>query len=185
MTARRSTKKIFRNSGMMLTSTKFDTAGEFVTSTMNITTSTLTKSVYIRRHIVSLGHVTVSFPGTDEPSVLGPLGASFPYEKEEYKISDNSFRVTADEPGSQYYCVIPLFAGDNTWQVNTELVPGGEHVVNTGTIAFVYGNDFTVNSTQVSSANSATVLACEFGNAHIVATEPTKIVEFGIVRPLG
>ena len=182
MSAKRSTKKLFRNIGIMLTATKFDRAGEFVTSSMNITTSTLTKSVYVRRHIASIGSFTLSFPGTDEPSEPRALGEVFPYEKEEYKISDNSFRVTADSAGSQYYCIIPLYPGDNTWQANVNLNAGESHVVNTGTVAFVYGSDFTVNESPVASANTATVLACEFGNAHIVATEPVKIVEFGIVK---
>jgi hypothetical protein len=180
MATSRTSRVLLRNSKIILTSTKFDDKGDSVTSTMNISTGTMTKEVYTRKHVVYSGAFVASFPGTDEPSEYGGLGVSFP-TKEAYKIADNRFTVTADEPGSVYYCVFPIYDTDKIVQVERTLAPGDTVTVSSGTVAFVFGSNFMVNGT--TSTEIKTVLACEKKSAVIAAqTENCQLLELTIAK---
>jgi len=182
MATKRTSRQVLRNAQLIMTATSFENGGDSVTSTMNITTSTLDKSVYVRRHVITKGHFTVSFPGTDTPSESGGAGDGldkvFP-KQDSYVISSSTFVVTANEPNSEYYCVFPIYPGDNIGQVTTELSAGEQYVVNTRSVAFVYGDDFSVNGARATA--NPTVLACEHTSATITAnTLACEILQFGV-----
>lgn len=180
MSAIRTSRSVLRKAQMFLTSTKLDHANESVTSTMNITTSTLTKDVYVRKHVVFEGAFTVSFPGTNEPDEPGVPGEVFP-RREAYAVDGSRFTVTATSPNSVYYCVFPIYENDKIKQVDTVIDPGGSITVNTCTVAFVFGTDFTVNG--VATTSTAKVIACETQSAAIVAQTGTcQVIEFTVVK---
>ena len=177
--AKRTSRAVLRNTQVIMTSTQLDD-GESVTSTMNISTSTLTKDVYVRKHVVYNGAFTVSFPGADEPDEPGVPGEVFP-RRETYRVSQSRFTVTATKPNSTYYCVFPIYETDKLNQVDTVLNPGESLTVNTCTVAFVFGSNFTVNGT--TSTNTEAAVACETKTATISAqSESCQVVEISVVR---
>lgn len=177
--AKRTSRAVLRNAQLIMTSTQLD-EGESVTSTMNISTSTLTKDVYVRKHVVYNGEFTVSFPGADEPDEPGIPGEVFP-RRETYRVSQSRFAVTATKPNSTYYCVFPIYETDKLNQVDTVLNPGESLTVNTCTVAFVFGSSFTVNGT--TATNTEAALACETKTATIVAqSDSCQVVEISVVR---
>jgi hypothetical protein len=147
---------------------------------MNINTSTLTKDVYTRKHVVYSGAFTVSFPGTDEPDEPGVPGEVFP-RRESYKVDGSRFTVTSTQPNSTYYCVFPIYETDKMVQIDRILNPGESITVNTCTVAFAFGSDFAVNGT--TSTTTEVALACETKTATITAqTSACQIVELFIAK---
>lgn len=177
--AKRTSRAVLRNAQVIMTSTQLDD-GESVTSIMNISTSTLTKDVYIRKHVVYTGAFTVSFPGADEPDEPGVPGEVFP-RRDFYNVSESKFTVTATKPDSIYYCVFPIYETDKLNQVDRTLNPGESITVNTCTVAFVFGSNFTVNGT--TSTNTEAAIACETKTAVISAqSESCQVIEISVVK---
>lgn len=179
MASRRTSRQVLRNCQLILTSTEFDDAGDFVTSKMNIDTSTLTLSVYTRRHICTKGNFTLSFPGTSTPSEYRGLTEVFP-SKDSYELSGSSFVVTAGEPGSVYYCVIPAMPGDTIKQTEITINPNDVITLPKRSVNFVYCEGYVLNG--LTNTNSVNVLACENTSATIVAQTTGTIVQFGVTQ---
>lgn len=176
MTARRISRLVLRNCRMILTSTQFEKAGDVVTSTAN-TSKLIEKTKYIRKHVVFKGTFTVSFPGSDEPEEAGVEGEVFP-RRSTYKINDSKFSVTATADLAQYYCVLPGYISDELTQTDIVILAGQSHTVAQGTVAFVFGNNYQINS---NTNNENQVVACENSSAVITALDNCKIVEFVVI----
>jgi hypothetical protein len=174
MPALRTSKAIVGNSKIILTSTAFDNTGDSVIAKVNA--DSLTLSDYTRRHVIFKGSFTMTFPGTSEASETSPVGTMWP-TRSTYQLLSSTFIVTADSPGSTYYCVIPANAADQLTINEVALTPGQNHVVQKGVVAFVFGNSYTVNGS-VNSANG--VFACENNSATVHATSACTVLEFSV-----
>ena len=159
---------------MYLTTTRYANAGDSLVATLK--TTTVTQSNYHRKHLLFNGNVTVSFPNTNEPDEIVNVGDVWP-SKDSYQLSASTFIATADVPGSLFYCIIPIKEA-NTIDVNRVNLDAGQNIaVNTGTVAFVFGDQYTVNDNLNAEKN---VFACENSSAVIAAVNSCTVVTFAI-----
>ena len=175
MATKRTSRVVLRNCRLIMTSTLFEQAGDFVSAKVN-EGENLMLDRYARRHILSKGHITVTYPGTDQPGTPGNAGTVFP--KQDYQLVDQTFVLTADEPDTVYYCIIPGFSTGMVTVKETLLSAGDSYTVDALKVAFVFGNNYIVNGTAKTSSD---VFACENNPAGITAVEDCKIAEFWAV----
>jgi hypothetical protein len=174
MPASRTSKALVGNKKIVLTSTMFDNTGDDVVAKVNADSITL--SNYTRRHVILKGSFTASFPGTDEVDEVISTGSMWP-TRASYQLLSSTFVVTANSPGSTYYCVIPANVSDQLTINEIALTPGQSHVVNKGVVVFVFGTNYTVNG----GANIANgVFACENSSAIVRATQSCTVLEFSV-----
>jgi hypothetical protein len=159
-----------------MTSTLFEKAGDMVTATLDVGEH-ITLDNYVRRHILLHGALTVSYPGTDQPSEGGLPGGVFP-TREFYPLSDATFAITAEEDNTLFYCVLPGYNNERLTYREFTLEPGDVYSVDVKHVAFVYGDNYTVNS---NTRTQASVLACENNSSLIQATEACRGVDFYII----
>jgi hypothetical protein len=177
----RTSKVVLRKSQLFLTSTTMHEGEEFSVN-MSVTTSTIVKDFYVKKHITYKGEITMSFPGTDEPDDVGPPGTVFP-GRDTYKVHNYQFKAKATAQGtsSTYYCVIPTFASDRLSQEDLILNPGDTITINTGTVAFAFGSSFMVNG--VISTTAEAVLACENNPATLTAQDTScRVVKMAVLK---
>jgi len=152
---------------MLINSSIYDLAGSIIDG--QLVESAFTPATYPYRHVVVAGSFEMSFPNS---SVLGDnvmIGDVFPWK--DYAAS--SFRVASREDNSIYYCIIP---STNETLINTsiELSQGQTATLDVCQLGFIFGPEFTVNSV---TKNNVAVIACEDNPAHIVASQPCKLVK--------
>ena len=176
MAVTRNSRVVLRNCRLIMTSTLFEKAGDMVTATLDVGEH-ITLDNYVRRHILLHGALTVSYPGTDQPSEGGLPGGVFP-TREFYPLSDATFAITAEEDNTLFYCVLPGYNNERLTYREFTLEPGDVYSVDVKHVAFVYGDNYTVNS---NTRTQASVLACENNSSLIQATEACRGVDFYII----
>lgn len=180
MPARRTSRLVLRNCQLMLTSTLFSEQNDSATTQVKNATDRLILQQYTTSNVCTQGSFTVSYPGTNEPDDLVETGTMWP-SRDSYPLHNSSLTVTANQAGSQYYCVFPLYPSDGLVRSAVTLTTQGqEHQVPLGSVAFVFGTDYTVNGQAAADAGYE-VIACETIAAQIIAgTAPCKILEFRV-----
>lgn len=161
-----------------MTSTLFENAGDVVTATLD-EGENIQLANYVRRHVLFSGAITVSYPGTDQPSESGPPERLFP-TRDHYPLSGATFALTADEDNTLYYCLLPGYVRDRVVCREFELALGDVFSVDVGHVAFVFGSNYSVNQT---ARSQPSVLACENNSSLIQATEACRVIDF-YVEPI-
>ena len=176
MATRRISRALLRNCGMFLTSTLYEKAGDRIVSTSNIPISiALTDKNYIWKHVVTGGSFKTLFSNSDESDEYTTYGNVWP-SRSRYRVSNNSVIVEALEDNSEYYCVLPGYQTDRlVWQVNHLSTAGETRSIPFRTLAFVFGQQYTVNGSPVQGKR---VYACERNDIEVQCVEPCKIIEF-------
>lgn len=168
MAAKRSLKKVLRNCNLILTSTIFENAGDFVTSTVDNADDLLVTAKYTRRHINFSGEFVLSFPGTEEPDEPAPLAHVFP-SKEFYDLKDGKFTVTATKAGSQYYCIIPGYITQQIESKQYVIFQNETKILEKNRLYFIYntGPTYLLNDVEQTAKK---ILACEESSATLIAS---------------
>jgi hypothetical protein len=174
MATRRISRALLRNCGMFLTSTLYENAGDRTTSKIPTELAHVDKN-YTQKHVVTNGSFRTLFPNTDESDEHITYGNVWP-ARSRYQIGDNSVIVEALEDNSEYHCVLPNYQTDRlVWQVNHLSTAGETRSIPFKTLAFVFGQQYTVNGSPVQGKR---VYACERNDIEVQCVEPCKIIEF-------
>jgi hypothetical protein len=165
----------FKTCGVGLTSTLFENAGETAVVTLSGSKNNqIDVSIYHRRHIIFKGTFLVSFPNTDEPAEHMSEGLVFP-NRENYQLNNSQFTVTSLEPGSVYYCILPLRHTIHLTRSDVSLNAGDTKVLDQGTLNFIFGKSFRINGELVADRD---VVACERSSAELLAETDCHVVSF-------
>lgn len=173
------TPKTYESLKMYVTLTHFDSAQDYLryafdkTDTIPIVNS----SNYFEKQMVIAGSLLVEFPGMD-PITATP-GYIWPEDGIDYNVDSSGVPVTAIEDNTRLYCVHP-YPGDSLDINRVTLSSGDSHTISQGTIALVFGNNFTVNGNV--STDNPKILVCQNGDAGIVASSECKIVKFTVAQ---
>ena len=164
--ASRGSRVLVRSANCVLVKTQFGNVGDQVEFTMP-TAGTLTPENFTRKTIVTSGKFCTHFEDGDDITTV----------KEAWPIREHAhpgkFKTTALEKNSQYYCVIPVNSKELI-VTNQELSAGETLELPIGTINFVYGEDYTVNSKAYSTTD---VFAVDKQTAILTAAAPVTLVQ--------
>jgi hypothetical protein len=159
---------------MFLTSTLYEKAGDRIVSTIPTELGYVDKN-YTWKHVVTGGSFRTFFPNTDESDEYSTYGNVWP-TRNCYQIGDNSVIVESLEDNSEYHCVLPNYQSDRlVWQVNHLSTAGETRSIPFRTLAFVFGQQYTVNGSPVQGKR---FYACERNGIEVQSVEPCKIIEF-------
>jgi hypothetical protein len=164
--ASRGSRVLVRSANCVLVKTQFGNIGDQVEFTMP-TAGTLTPENFTRKTIVTSGKFCTHFEDGDD---ITTVKEAWPLREHQHS---GKFKTTALEKNSQYYCVIPVNSKELI-VTNQELVEGEILELPIGTINFVYGEDYTVNS---KAYNTTDVFAVDKQTAILTATASLTLVQ--------
>lgn len=151
-----------------ITHTIYDDVGE--TTNWNFPTN-ISKSAYMLRNIIASGRLRITYPNSNELPDEGGVGSIYP-ARDQYDAKQ--FQITALEPNTSYYCVIP----DNGYAVQDTTItapPSGAIAVDHAVI-MVMSSNFSINGREYTEPSMAAIR-----RDVVVAPPGTTIHQFKIV----
>lgn len=178
MAALRTRRRILKTCQMMLLTTTYQEASDSITAQVRNADNLLERDRYTMAHLGLEGSFSMSFPGSAEPEEIGLVGEVWPI-RSQYQLSQGTFTVTALSSGSKYLCVVPLYPSDRVVHSQFTLDQNQpERTVSTGSVAAIFGSDYTINGVACSGVE---VIACETQSALIQRTSSDcQLIEFEI-----
>jgi len=164
--ASRGSRNIMRSARCVLVKTQFGKVGDSVEFTMP-EPGLLTPENFTRKTIVTAGSFCTKFDDGDDYTMVKEI---WPLNQHRHPGKFSTFSL---EENSQYYCVIPLNGLElitSTQQLNSGTVV--ELAV--GTINFVYGQNYQINSIDYSGTD---LFAIEKNPATLTVTDTVTLVQ--------
>ena len=164
--ASRGNTVLVRSARCLLIKTQFNKAGDENVFTMPAA-GVLTPVNFTRKTIVTRGSFCTEFED----------GNDYTYTKEIWPLKEHQhpgkFTTKALEANSEYYCVVPTNKKEMITSTQ-ELAVGETIELAVGTVNFVYGENYQVNS---KTYNAVDVFVADKQAATLVATAPVTLVQ--------
>ena len=150
-----------------------DQTFEFVGDSNDIETEIPAATTIPIKSMLTIGSIRFELPdiGFVEERGIAP-GAIFPGPK---AIAQTKFKITALEDNTHIHCVHPLQDGGKIIYIETDFSAGNSVDVPKGNLAFVFGNNYMINSDTYSNFH---IFAVQNSNITINLINNAKVVIF-------